>query len=96
MQIDSLFNIFGLVVALGASIIVAKTALAWRGVLRDGILFFLYGFIFFAIGFLWNIFVGLGKLPDTNIVFFAFGVTLALFGARRIFSFTDANVPFHQ
>ncbi len=89
MGMSIIFNVFGLVVAFGAIVIVAKTAMSWHGPLRDGIFFFLYGFIFFGIGFLWNIFASLGNLPSSDIVFFALGVTLALLGARRIFSFTS-------
>lgn len=82
------FNLIGFIMMAGAVGVVWKTAWSWHGVLRDGILLFLYGFIGFAAGFLWSAAYPQGAMHDLDIALFAVGSIFSLLGTRRVFSYT--------
>lgn len=85
------FNGIGFVAALGAIIIVANTALNWQGSQRSGLFLFMWGFAFFAVGFLFNL-LGFKIFTDYEMIFFAMGMIFALWGAKKILAFGEKSV----
>jgi len=83
-----LLNLIGLLLTLGAAIVVLRNLMNWRGALRGGIFFFALGFTSFSAGFLSNIFI-LTSL-ESNLMFFALGAAFLLLGAKKVFSYGRA------
>ncbi|OGF94170.1 hypothetical protein A2Y47_00785 [Candidatus Giovannonibacteria bacterium RIFCSPLOWO2_12_43_8] len=76
-------NVIGILMTLGAALVVLKSFLLWRGILRGGIFLFVLGFSFFALGFAIRIFE---LFPNSDLIFFAMGAAFMLLGAKKVFS----------
>ncbi|OGF69028.1 hypothetical protein A3H65_01835 [Candidatus Giovannonibacteria bacterium RIFCSPLOWO2_02_FULL_45_14] len=82
-------NVIGILLTLGAALVVLKSFLLWRGFLRGGILLFVLGFAFFAFGFAFRIFE---SSPNFDLIFFAAGAAFLLIGAKKVFSLNPSGL----
>ena len=82
-----LLNLIGLLLTLGSAITVLQSFRNWHGILREGMFFFVFGFVFFSSGFIWNLFISGRNTSSTDLVFFSLGSAFLLFGAKKLFSF---------
>jgi len=89
LRMKIFLNVIGILLTLGAALVVLKSFLLWRGFLRGGILLFVLGFAFFAFGFAFRIFE---SSPNFDLIFFAAGAAFLLIGAKKVFSLNPSGL----
>lgn len=82
-------NVIGMLLTLGSALVVLRSFLLWRGILRGGIFLFVLGFSFFALGFAFRIFE---LSTNSDLMFFALGAAFMLLGAKKVFSLNPNGV----
>lgn len=82
----SFLNLIGVVLSLGAVVVVGKTLFYWKGPLRGSLFSFLFGFMLLGLGFLWNLLEGVSS-SSLELALFALGIALLVWGAEKIFTF---------
>lgn len=84
-------NVIGVLLTIGSALVMLKSFLLWRGVLRIGVFLFVLGFSFFALGFAFRIF---DLFPNSDLMFFALGAAFMLLGAKKVFSFNPTKTAY--